>query len=183
MITFGQEGMKEALVILNNAKEKGIIKDYAIAGGIAAIAYTETFLTQDLDIFVAIKSGLITGRATAPIKLFDYFASKGYDSDGHYIFVNKIPVHILFVDEDIKIDAIKDAKTITFAGIKTQILRPEYLIAIYSMIYLEPGREKDIDKIKHIIKQYKIDQVLLNKILEKYNLHNPLEEKCRKHLK
>jgi hypothetical protein len=37
---------------MNNLKEKGLIKDYAIGGAIATLRWTEPFFTRDLDIFV-----------------------------------------------------------------------------------------------------------------------------------
>lgn len=47
--------MKETLRVLNELKERGLIKDYAIGGGIAALRWVEPFFTQDLDIFVLLE--------------------------------------------------------------------------------------------------------------------------------
>jgi hypothetical protein len=51
MVFKGVLGLKKTLKVLNDLKKKGIIKDYAIAGGIATIFYVEPILTYDLDIF------------------------------------------------------------------------------------------------------------------------------------
>jgi len=179
MIRFGQEGMKRILEILNEIKNKGLIKDYAIAGGIASVYYIEAIGTKDLDIFITIKSGSERDMAKVPFRLFNYFASKGYGSDGDYIFVDHIPVHLTFADEPIQMDAVRDAKDIEFAGVKTRVLRAEYLIAMYSEIQRS---HLDLEKIERLMK-IKIDKNLLDSILKKYKLHNPLEKKCGRHLR
>lgn len=43
--------MDEALKVINELAKKGIIKSYAVGGGIATILYTEPLLTYDLDVF------------------------------------------------------------------------------------------------------------------------------------
>jgi hypothetical protein len=43
--------MKNVLEVMNNLKEKGLIKDYAIGGAIATLKWTEPFFTRDLDKF------------------------------------------------------------------------------------------------------------------------------------
>ena len=40
--------MKKTPKVINELKERGLIDDYAIGGGIAALFYIEPFLTYDL---------------------------------------------------------------------------------------------------------------------------------------
>ena len=40
--------------MLNGLLEEGVLKDYAIGGGMAALAYVEPFLTEDIDVFTTI---------------------------------------------------------------------------------------------------------------------------------
>ena len=178
MVRFWQKGMKKILTILNDIKAKGLIEDYAIAGGIAAIYYTETIWTHDLDFFVAINPRFMKAILD-PSPIYSYFTDLGYSRKGGHIIIEGIPIQFIFVDSDIEKDALKNAKDIVYEDIKTRVLRAEYLIAIYSKIQ----RDKDLEKIRRITEQYKIDRTLFNKILKKYNLHNPLEEKCNKHLR
>ena len=42
--------MRKTLEVINELKEEGLIKDYVVGGGIAALFYIEPFLTYDLDI-------------------------------------------------------------------------------------------------------------------------------------
>ena len=57
--------MKEAIPVIDQPVERGVIKRNAIAGAWAALYYTQPRLTQDLDILVSTdsigeRSGLLT---------------------------------------------------------------------------------------------------------------------------
>ena len=43
--------MQKTIKVIDRLQKEGIIKEYAIAGGVAAIFYVEPILTYDLDIF------------------------------------------------------------------------------------------------------------------------------------
>ena len=43
--------MKKTLKIINELQQQGLIKNFAIGGGIATIFYVESILTYDLDVF------------------------------------------------------------------------------------------------------------------------------------
>ncbi len=84
--------MKKTLKVLNDMVEMGLIKQYAIGGGIAVLYYTEPVLTYDLDVFCLLpadKSELIT---LSPI--YEYLQKKGYREDGEHIIVEGIPVQL-----------------------------------------------------------------------------------------
>lgn len=76
--------MKSALQVLNELKETELIQDYAIGGSVAALKWTEPFLTQDLGIFVVLKNcnGLPGIGAATPTsssgksKAFTFHASR-----------------------------------------------------------------------------------------------------------
>jgi hypothetical protein len=46
--------MKKAIEVIVSLAQRGVIKDYAITGAVAALAYVEPVSTQDLDILVAV---------------------------------------------------------------------------------------------------------------------------------
>lgn len=171
--------MKKILEILNDIKVKGLIEDYAIAGGIATIFYTEPVYTYDLDIFIAIRPGFITGKVISLSPIYECFTGKGYGWKGEHIIVEGVPVQFILVDSDLEKDALKDVKNIVYEQTKTKILKPEYLIAIF----LKTGRNKDFEKINRMLKQSKIDREFLNKILKKHNLYHIFNKKCLQHLK
>ncbi|MEK9148725.1 MAG: hypothetical protein AAB267_01620 [Candidatus Desantisbacteria bacterium] len=157
--------MKKALEVINELKEKRLIDDYAIGGGISALFYIETILTYDLDIFIILpkekrKEGLIL---LSPV--FKYLEEKGYLWAGEHIVIESIPVQFIPSDE-LEEEAVKNAKEIEYEKVKTKVLTPEYLIAIL----LRVGRKKDIEKIEKLLRQTEIDKEKLTDILQKRGL-------------
>lgn len=161
--------MKKALQIINKLKSEGLIEDYAIGDGVGTMYYTEPISTYDLDIFITIEEkgqGIIL---LTPV--FEYLKSKGYKWSGEHIILDDYPVQFIAAD-DLEKAAIKNARDITYQGVKTRVMGPEHLIAIL----LRAGRAKDILKVGMILEQYSIDHSRLSGILTRYKL----KEKYRK---
>ena len=157
--------MKKVIEVMNELKEKGLIKDYAVGGAIAALRWVEPFFTQDLDIFVILekeanKQGLII---LSPI--YEYLKNKGYIWEKHWIIIEGVPVDI-FPADILEKKAIEEATEIEYEGIKTKVMTPEYLIALF----LRTNREKDKRKIQMLLDQTEINVKKLNKILTDHGL-------------
>ena len=140
--------MKKALEILNKIKEKGLVEDYAIGGGIATIFYTEPVFTYDLDVFVIVKHES-SSKIISFAPIYSYLESKGYSWKGEHIVIEGMPVQFIPAAGELEQDAVKNGTIITYNGIKTKVLPPEYLIAIA----LKVGRGKDFEKIGRLIGQ------------------------------
>lgn len=164
--------MKKTIEVLNELKEKGLIKDYAIGGAIAALRWTEPFFTQDLDIFILLKEaedeekGLIT---LTPI--YEYLKNKGYVWKGHWIMIEGVPVDI-FPADPLEKEAIEQAQEVEYEGVRTKVIIPEYLIALF----LRAGRDKDRRKIEMLLEQCQIDRERLLRILSQYGLDEKFRE-------
>ena len=166
--------MRETLKVINEMKEKGLITDYAIGGGIAALFYIEPFLTYDLDLFIIPEEknnqkGLIFLSA-----VFDYLKSMGYPWKGEHIIIEGVPVQFITADE-LEKEGVANARVIEYEEIKTKVISPEYLI----VILLRAGRKKDIEKIERLLEQTEIGRKKLGELLNKFNLRekfNSLKE-------
>ena len=163
--------MKETLRVLNELKEKGRIKDYAICGGIAALRWTEPFFTQDLDIFVVLekeadKKGLID---LSP--LYEYLKSRGWVWKGQWIMIGGVPVDI-FPADPLEKEALEQAQEAEYEGVRTKVIVPEYLIALF----LRAGRDKDLRKIEMLLEHCDIDRQKLEGILNRYNLNKKFKD-------
>ena len=157
--------MKQTLKVINELKEKKIIHNYAIGGGIAALFYIEPFLTYDLDVFIiprqrTTRKGLILLSA-----VFDYLKSKGYSWKGEHIIIEGVPVQFIPAD-DLEQEAVESAREIEYEGIKTKVVTSEYLI----VILLRAGRKKDREKVARLLEQAKINRNKLNALLIKFDL-------------
>ena len=103
-----------------------------------------------------------------------------------HMIIEGIPVQFIPAN-GLEVEAIKTAKEIKYRGVKTKVLRAEYLIALF----LKSGRRKDKEKVNMLLEQTKIDKKKLKKILsqkelfkEKERFHKemarlPFEEKIK----
>ena len=157
--------MKKALEVLNKIKEKGLVEDYAIGGGIATIFYTEPVFTYDLDVFVLVRPES-SSKILSFAPIYSYLENKNYPWKGEHIVIEGIPVQFIPAAGELEQNAVKNSAVITYSGIKTKVLPPEYLIAIA----LKVGRGKDFEKVGRLLGQAKIDKNILEKILKKHHL-------------
>lgn len=156
--------MEKAIKVVNQLKEDGIIKDYAIGGGIATIHYVEPLLTYDLDIFFLPQKegkGLIS---LSPI--YEFLRKKGYKPHKEQVIIGKIPVQFLPPYNELIREAIENAVDIKYKKEKTRIFKAEYLLAIM----IQTGRPKDKERIIKLLDESKVNKNYLMKILQKYNL-------------
>ncbi len=171
--------MKKTLEVINELKEKELIKDYAIGGAIATLRWTEPFFTRDLDIFVILFTEPNEKNLIILTPIYEYLKKKGYTNwDGHKIIIEGIPVDIFTADE-LEKKAIENAVETKYQGAKTKIMTPEYLIALF----LRAGRDKDIRKIQMLLTQTKVDKTKLMRILNEFGLKKKFEEFRKKYEK
>jgi len=158
--------MKSTLKVLNEMKEKGLFRDYAIGGAIAALRWTEPFFTRDLDIFIIPQKKVAEDEIIIFSDLYKYLENKGYGWSGQWIIIEGIPVEFIPA-EGLAKEAVEKGVEIEFEGIKTKIISPEYLIALF----LSVGREKDKVKIRLLLEQAPVDNEKLDSLLQKYSLY------------
>lgn len=153
--------IEKVFKVINKMYQEGIVENYAIGGAVAALRWTEPFFTQDLDVFIMLQPELKEKKVIILSSVYEYLKKMGYSAwEGHRIIIEGIPVDI-FTGDELEQKAIKEAIETEYKGIKTRIMTPEYLIALF----LRAGRDKDIRKIQMLMAQTKIDKTKLNRIL------------------
>ncbi len=157
--------MKKTLKVLNDLKDRALIKNYAIGGGIAAIFYTEPVFTYDLDVFIIVESKP-DEKIISLSPIYEYLTGKKYSWKGEHVMVEGFPVQFIPVESGIEREAIEGSREIIYSGIKTNIITAEYLIAIA----LKAGRRKDFEKVTRLFEQSDIEKVILKKILKEHGL-------------
>ncbi len=162
---FDIESLKRVFRAFNKLKREGLIKEYGVVGAVGAMFYTQAFHTMDADIFI-----LLEGYNQFPV--YDRLASMGYDQMIHgnkQLLMEGIPVDIFAPYDPLTREALRNTKKYDFEGVKVQVVRPEYLIAMaYNL-----GRHKDLAKADMIMSQTKIDLGLLGDILERHRIRKP----------
>jgi len=161
--------MEKTLEVIEDLLKKGLVKKYAIGGGIAAIFYIESILTYDIDIFFipAEKDQNLLALSS----IYEYLKERGYQPEKEYIVIGGIPVQFLPVFNELVEEAVNEAAPTLYKDIETKVMKLEYLIAIM----LQTNRPKDRERVIQALNEGKIDSVLLKKILNKFELNTRLE--------
>jgi hypothetical protein len=156
--------MDKALKVINEMQASGVIKNYAIGGGIAAIFYIEPILTYDLDVFFtpSQKDEGLLGLSS----IYDYLKKRGYLPEKEHIVIENIPVQFLPVFDELIEEAVDEAVTAEYKDTVTRIIKPEYLMAIM----LQTFRPKDRERILKFLEDAEFDKEVLEKVLNKFNL-------------
>jgi len=154
------EEYSEALIVLNELKEKEIIQDYAIGGGLAIIHHNVKYASQDLDVFA-----IITSEDSFHIlqPVYKYFRERGHKHKKEHIYVGDIPIQIFPNISPLHNNAVEEADKVEVGGIPTKIIGVEHLIAL-SLI---PFRPTDKWRIVQLLAE--ADKERLNKILDRFN--------------
>ncbi len=156
--------MESAIKIINEIQKAGLIKAYAIGGGIALTYYVEPILTFDLDIFfIPAKERL---DMLSPI--YEYLKNKGYKPQKEMIIIEGIPVQFIPVYNELVKEAVEKASQSKYRRVKTRILKVEHLLAIA----LQADRPKDRERVIKILDEARIDKNYLERILKKFDLYD-----------
>ena len=91
--------------------------------------------------------------------------SKGWRVEREHLLIKDFPVQFLAAS-GLTEEAVRNAKRIEYEGVPAKVFRPEYIIAIAASV----GRYKDFARIEQMLDQVKIDKLLLDDILRRYNL-------------
>ena len=158
--------MDKALKVIKEIALQGIIKTYAIGGGIAATYYIEPLLTYDLDIFfIPIKEGL---DLLSPI--YDYCSERGFGIKDEAILIEGFPVQFIPADNDLVHEAVENAATLKYRDVEARVVTAEYLAAIA----LQTGRAKDGERVIRLLDEADIDRTVLGRILDSFGLTDRL---------
>jgi hypothetical protein len=154
--------MEKALRIIKDMARQGIIKAYAIGGGIAATYYIEPVLTYDLDIFfIPAGEGL---DVLAPI--YEYARERGFGAEAEAILIEGFPVQFIPAYNDLVREAVENATTLKYRDVEARVVTAEYLAAIA----LQTGRAKDRERLVRLLEDAVIDRTVLGGILEFFGL-------------
>lgn len=158
--------VEKALQVIEKMAQEGIIKAYAIGGGIAATYYIEPVLTYDLDIFfIPASEGL---DVLAPV--YEYARQHGYDTQAEAILVEGFPVQFIPAYNDLVRTAVKNAVSLRYRGVEAKVLTAEYLVAIS----LQTGRAKDRERAIRLLEEAGIDRTVLARIVGAFGLTEKL---------
>jgi len=160
------DSFADVIRALNAMKETGPLREYAIAGAMALVFWTEPIATFDVDVLVWLSKP--KGSITTLDDLYDWAKTHAYPIEAEHIFVSGVPVQFLPSHNALADEAIATAVALDYEGESVRVVRPEYLIALY----LEPSAKtsKRRERAAALVESPDIDQDLLEKVLARYNL-------------
>lgn len=144
-------GLREVLVSLNDIKAIGIIQDYAIGGGYAAMFYDIPITTYDLDVLVVLPTESDFHR------LYEHFRTKDAKIENVYIFIEDMPIQFLpnYISP-LYNSAIEEANVVDIDGVYSKFVTVEYL----TVLLLTSFRLKDKIRIQSLLKKANKDLLL-----------------------
>lgn len=150
--------LPNVLTELNALVGLGVITDYAIGGGYAAIYHGIPYSTFDLDVLV------VLGSDEDFQKLYNHYRQKGNKIEDVYIYIADMPVQFLpnYISPLFN-NAIKEAQRIEVNGVPSKVVRVEYLIPLL----LTAFRPKDKIRIIELVKG--ANMPMLNEILRRFD--------------
>jgi hypothetical protein len=158
--------VRQTLEVLNELEKEGVFLRYAIGGAMAAMFYTEPFLTFDLDVFVVLprtSGGLLT---LTPI--YEALRARGYREEDECVLIEGVPVQFLPAYNALVEEALNEAQEIMYEDMRTRVLRSEHLVAIC----LQTGRNKDRERVRILREQAKLDRNFLADVLRRHQLED-----------
>lgn len=158
--------MKKSLEVLNELKDEGVIKDYAIGGAMGATFYLEPISTLDLDVFVLFRDDL----SLLPLQpIYDALEKRGYHPDEYEkecIDIAGTPIRLLPAYNELLREALLHAKTFLYDGVETKVLPAEYLAAIS----VQTGRPKDRLRVCAFLDMEGFDKERFRELLGRFRL-------------
>ena len=151
---------------INDLKARGTIDDYAVAGAMALVFWTEPVATFDLDVLVTLAragSGLIRLDG-----IYAWAETHGYPVQAEHILVEGMPTQFLPSPNPLAQEAVTAAVELDYQGVPVRVVRPEYLIALY----LEPQAKthKRRERAGALLDLPNLNRALVDEILERHGL-------------
>jgi len=166
--------VEKTLKIIRKLKEKKVVRDFAIGGGVAVLYYTEPILTYDLDIFFI----PVEERIDVLSPIYKYLREKGYKPQGEHVIIEGVPVQLIPVYNELVKEAVQNSVKVNYGRIKTQVIGLEYIV----VIMLQVNRTKDRERLIKIFEDTDVNVKVLKGILKTFNLAGKYEEFRREYL-
>lgn len=157
--------MDEAIKILNELEQKGLIERYAIGGGIAVLFYIEPVFTVDLDVFCLLPA-TPKGKLILLSPIYEYLRTMGFKVHKEQVIVDSVPVQFIPAYNELVEEAVKECRTVKYKNVGVKVVKLEYLMAIMLQTY----RPKDRERLVLVLDEAKLDNALLDDILSRHGL-------------
>ena len=135
----------------------------------AGFFYAEAVVTEDLDIFVLVKT---SGALVTLTPIYEFLKQRGATEDREHLWLAGTLVQLIPAYDTLTEEAVREAVEQTVGPTKTRVMRVEHLIAIS----LKTGRAKDYARIALLLEEAEVDDLRLQDILARHQLQDRWEK-------
>jgi hypothetical protein len=159
--------MERVIQVLNRMQSDGVVANYAIGGGIAAIYYLEPYQTDDIDIFIPVASVAVGKAGLISLEpIYGYLQGFGYCPSKEGVLIEDWLVQFIPTFAPLQEEAIAKSRRVTYGATETNIFTAEYLAAEL----LRSGRRKDHARVIALIEGNRIEMKELRDIISRHGL-------------
>jgi hypothetical protein len=156
----------DALRVLNEMKAEGVVTEYAIAGGMAIVFWTEPTPTFDMDVLVVLpeQSGLLLSLDP----LYRWAEARGYPAQDEHILVEGLPTQFLPAPNALALEAIKEARDVLYDDVSVRVVGPEHLVALCLQPQAKTARRRE--RAAMLMEVPALDRARVDDILGRHGL-------------
>ncbi len=164
--------MERVLQVINQMQADGIVENYAIGGGIAAIYYLEPYQTEDIDIFIPVSSVSVGKAGLISLEpVYGYLKKLGYFPSKEGVIIEDWLVQFIPTRQLMDEEAIAKSRRVKYGETETKLFTAEYLAAEL----LRSGRRKDQIRVIALIESNKVNMTTFREILTRHRLTDKWE--------
>lgn len=155
-----------ALDALNAMKREGVLSEYAIAGALALLFWSEPVATYDLDVLVFLPEA--SGSIVSLDSIYRWAERRGYRKDREHILIEDLPVQFVPAHNALADEAIETAAELSYGDTPVRVVKPEYLIALY--LEGSAATAKRRERAAALRESGKIDETLLRDLAQRFKI-------------
>lgn len=156
----------DALRALNSMKDEGVVEDYAVAGAMAMVFWTEPVPTYDLDVLVFLPA--VHGSVVSLGPIYEWAARCGYASQDEHVVIEGLPTQFIPSPSPLADEAISTARSLEYEGVPVRVVAPEYLVALY--LLPEARTAKRRERAAMLLESPGLNRARLDEILNRHGI-------------
>jgi hypothetical protein len=156
----------EALRALNAMKAEGVVEEYAIAGAMAIVFWTEPVSTWDLDVLVFLPPS--AGPLVSLDTIYRWTNARGYPLHKEHVIIEGLPTQFLAPPGRLGDEAVETAAALEYESVPVRVVLPEYLVAL--SLLPEARTLKRRERAAMLMEWPGLNRERLDAILERHGL-------------
>lgn len=156
----------DALRQLNAMKAEGVVEEYAIAGGMAIVFWTEPTPTFDMDVLVTLPEP--QGPLVSLERIYRWAAARGYPTQDEHILVEGLPTQFLPAPHPLAAEAIAGARDVSYEDVTVRVVSPEYLVGLCLHPHAKTARRRE--RAAMLMEVPGLNRALVDDILARHGL-------------